>query len=80
MKTITLKTDSLFFDKLSNLATELQITKSEFIRRSVSAYEKKIYREKLKLNIQEASRKVREANKDIVEDFDTAINDGLENV
>ncbi|MCK5154680.1 MAG: ribbon-helix-helix protein, CopG family [Spirochaetales bacterium] len=80
MRTVTLKTDSIFFDRLTRLAKELRITKSEFIRRSVSEYEKYLYREKLKSNIQEASRKVREANIDIVEDFDTASNDGLENV
>ena len=80
MRTITLKTDSIFFDRLTELAKELQITKSEFIRRSVSEYEKYLYREKLKSNIQKASRKVREANLGIVEDFDTASNDGLENV
>ena len=80
MRTVTLKTDSIFFDKLTNLAKDLQITKSEFIRRSVSEYEKYLHREKLKTNIQEASRKVREANLDIVKDFDAAIYDGLENV
>jgi len=80
MRTITLKTDSIFFDRLTELAKELQITKSEFIRRSVSEYEKYLYREKLKSNIQNAALKVREDNMDIIEDFDTAINDGLENV
>ena len=80
MKTITLKTNTVFFDRLTELAKELQITKSEFIRRSVSEYEKYLQREKLKSNIQEAAYKVREANMDIIEDFDTAINDGLENV
>ncbi len=80
MRTVTLKTDSIFFDKLTNLAKELQITKSEFIRRSVSEYEKQLYREKLKSNIQEAAMKVKEANMDTVSDFDTTANDGLENV
>ena len=80
MRTVTLKTDSMFFDRLTRLAKDLQITKSEFIRRSVSEYEKYLYREKLKSNIQEASRKVREANIEIVKDFDTTIADGLENV
>ena len=80
MRTVTLKTDSIFFDKLTNLAKELQITKSEFIRRSVSEYEKHLYREKLKTNIQEASRKVRESNMEVIKDFDTTIDDGLKNV
>jgi len=80
MKTVTLKTDSIFFDKLTSLAKELQITKSEFIRRSVSEYEKYLYREKLKSNIQKAVLKVKESNKDIIEEFDTAVNDGLKNV
>ncbi len=80
MKTVTLKTDSVFFDKLTRLAKELQITKSEFIRRSVSEYERHLNREKLKANIRNASEKVREANTNIIKDFETAVNDGLENV
>ncbi len=80
MRTITLKTDPIFFDRLTKLAKELHITKSEFIRKSVYEYEKYIYREKLKSNIQEASLKVREANMTIIKDFDTASGDGLENV
>ena len=80
MRTITLKTDSIFFDRLTRLARELHITKSEFIRRSVSEYEKFLYREKLKSNIKEAAVKVREANMDIDKDFDITITDGLENV
>ena len=69
--------NSIFFDRLTRLAKDLQITKSEFIRRSVSEYEKYLYREKLKSNIQEASRKVREANMEIVKDFDTASNTNI---
>jgi len=80
MKTITLKSDNLFFEKLTKLAKELHITKSEFIRRSVSEYERFLYREKLKANIQSASLKVREANKNIISDFDAVIGDGLDNV
>ncbi|RKX89003.1 MAG: DNA-binding protein [Spirochaetes bacterium] len=80
MRTVTLKADSAFFDKLTRLSKELQITKSEFIRRSVSEYERHLYREKLKANIRNASEKVRKANTDTVKDFETAVNDGLENV
>ena len=80
MKTVTLKTDSIFFDKLTKLAKELHITKSEFIRRSVSEYEKYIYREKLKANIQAASLKVREANMEIISDFDATVSDGIGDV
>jgi len=80
MKTITLKTDAAFFDNLTKIARELDITKSEFIRRSVSQYEKYIYREKLKANIREASFRVRKANNDTVKDFDTTADDGLQNV
>jgi hypothetical protein len=80
MKTVTLKTDAIFFDMLTKLAKELHITKSEFIRRSVYEYEKFIYREKLKSNIHEAALKVREASGDIIRDFDNAISDGLEDV
>jgi predicted transcriptional regulator len=80
MRTITLKSDNLFFEKITKLAKELHITKSEFIRRSVSEYERFLYREKLKANIQSASLKVRGANMNIISDFDAVIGDGLDNV
>jgi len=80
MKTVTLKTDAAFFENLTKIARELNITKSEFIRRSVYQYEKYIYREKLKANIREASLRVREANNDTVRDFGTTAGDGLQNV
>ncbi|MDA3939508.1 MAG: DNA-binding protein [Spirochaetia bacterium] len=80
MRTVTLKTDAAFFEKLTKFSMELHITKSEFIRRSVSEYEKFIIREKLKAHILEASLKVRKANMNIMKDFDAAVGDGLENV
>ncbi len=80
MKTVTLKTDAVFFEKLTKLSKELHITKSEFIRRSVSEYEKFIFREKLKAHIRKAALRVREANMDIVRDFDDTVSDGMENV
>ncbi len=39
MKTITLKTDDIFFEKVNDLAKKLHLTKSELIRRSIVEYE-----------------------------------------
>ena len=80
MKTITLKTDDLFFEKVSSLAKSLDLSKSELIRRSVREYENLIKKQKLKNQIKQASLNVREADKRIIQDFETTIDDGLKNV
>ena len=80
MKTITLKTDDLFFEKVSSLAKSLDLSKSELIRRSVREYENLIKKQKLKNQIKQASLNVREADKRIIQDFGTTIDDGLKNV
>ena len=80
MKTITLKTDDLFFEKVSSLAKSLHISKSELIRQSVREYENFIRKQELTDQIKQASLNVRKANEQISKDFDTLINDGLENV
>ncbi|MDB2561968.1 DNA-binding protein [Sulfurimonas sp.] len=80
MKTITLKTDDFFFDKVSSLAKSLHISKSELIRKSVREYENFIKKQELKDQIKQASLNVRKANEQISKDFDTLLNDGLENV
>jgi len=80
MKTITLKADDLFFEKVSSLAKSLHISKSELIRQSVREYENFIRKQELKDQIKQASLNVRKANEQISKDFDTLINDGLENV
>jgi len=78
MKTVTLKTDDNFFEKLTVLAKELHLTKSELIRRAVSEYEKHIQRQRLKNRFKEASFKVRESNAKLTEEFETTLLDGLE--
>ena len=80
MKTITLKTDDLFFEKVSSLAKSLDLSKSELIRRSVREYENLIKKQKLKNQIKQATLNVREADKRIIQDFETTIDDGLKNV
>ena len=42
MKTITLKTDDTFFEKVNDLAKQLHLTKSELIRRSITQFELQI--------------------------------------
>ena len=79
MKTVTLKTDDTFFEKLSHLAAELHLSKSELIRRSVAEYERHIHRRRLKERFKAASTQVRSANENIIDDFDDTIIDGLEN-
>ena len=80
MKTITLKTDDTFFEQVTLLAKGLHLSKSELIRRSVREYENYIKKQELKNQIKQASLNVREANEQIIQDFDALIDDGLEDV
>jgi predicted transcriptional regulator len=77
MKTITLKTEDSFFEKVTSLAKELHLSKSELIRQSIAEFEKNIKNKRLKEKMMQASLKVREANREIVNDFDGTVEDGL---
>ena len=80
MRTITLKTDDNFFDKVTTLAKQLHLTKSELIRRSISEYELTIQRQKMKEQMKKASMLVREENNKTMQDFNNTVDDGLTNV
>ncbi len=80
MKTITLKTDDSFFEKVNTLAKHLHLSKSELIRRSIAEYEKLSIKRTMKERMKEASLKVRDANREIVNKFDAIVDDGLKNV
>jgi len=77
MKTITLKAEDSFFEKVTSLAKVLHLSKSELIRQSIVEFEKNIKNKKLKEKMMHASLKVREANRAIVNDFDGTAQDGL---
>ena len=78
MKTITLKTDNLFFDKVNNLAEHLHLSKSELIRRSITEYERIIKKREIEEQMRMASRRVREANRKINAEFEDTLLDGIE--
>ncbi len=80
MKTITLKTDDRFFEKVGKLAKDFHLTKSELIRRAVLEYEKVMMKRLMKERMKSASLKVREADREIVEEFDMTVEDGLRSV
>ncbi len=80
MKTITLKTDDTFFEKVNSLAKQLHLTKSELIRRSVAEYEMHIKKKAMKEQMREASLRVREANDELVSEFERTVEDGLKDV
>lgn len=77
MKTITLKTEDSFFEKVTSLAKELHLSKSELIRQSITEFENNVRNKKLKEKMMRASLKVREANREIVNDFDGTVEDGF---
>jgi len=79
MKTITLKTDDTFFEKVNDLAKQLHLTKSELIRRSVAEYESLIKKRAMKEQMKEASFRVREASKEMNDAFEVTLDDGLKN-
>ena len=80
MKTITLKTDDTFFEKVTDLAKHLHLSKSELIRRAVAEYEEVMQRKEMKEQMKQASIRVLNANRLINSDFDDSVSDGLENV
>ena len=78
MKTITLKTNEVFFTQVDIMAKELKLSKSEFIRKAVVFYGKNIKKQRIKQQIQSASFLTRESD-DGLGDFEHTINDGLKN-
>ncbi len=80
MKTITLKTDDSFFDKVTALAKQLHLSKSELIRRSISEYELVVQKKKMKEQMKKASMLVREEGIKTIQEFDSTLDDGLTNV
>ena len=80
MKTITLKTDDNFFEKVTDLAKQLHLSKSELIRRAVAEYEGVMKRKEMKEQMKQASMRVRKSSKMINKEFDDSLEDGLENV
>ena len=79
MKTITLKTDNTFFEKVSALAKHLHLSKSELIRRSIAEYELVIKKREMEEQMRKASRLVREVSRNINAEFETTLLDGIEN-
>jgi len=80
MKTITLKTDDTFFEKVTALAKHLHLSKSELIRRSISEFELIVQKREMKEQMKQASIRVREANRTTINEFDNTIDDGLDSV
>ena len=80
MRTITLKTDDTFFNKVSLLAKHLHLSKSELIRRAIAEYEEVIHRNEMKEQLKTASMRVRQTNNRINSEFDSTLRDGLDNV
>ena len=78
MKTITLKADERFFEKVTALAKQLHLTKSELIRRAVSEYEETVRRRALKEQMRDASLRVREQSRRIAEEWEGTLEDGLD--
>ena len=77
MKTITLKADQGFDERLTRLAKRLGTTKSGVIREAVGNYERQVEREELARRIREASLKTREEALRTSNDWDDANADGL---
>ena len=77
MKTITLKADEGFDERLTQLAKRLGTTKSGVIREAVGNYERQVEREELARRIREASLRTREEALRTSTDWDDANADGL---
>ena len=80
MPTLTLKTDERFFEKVTELAKRLHLSKSELIRRAIAEYEATIRRRELEEQMQKASAKVREANLKVSQEFESTLSDGFDDL
>ncbi len=79
MKTITFKTDDLFFENFSKLAKSLHLSKSELIRKAIQEYEETLKKNMIKEKIKKASFKVRENIKKEIKELENTNLDGLLN-
>jgi len=80
MKTITLKTDDTFFEKVTDMAKQLHLSKSELIRRAVAEYEDLMRKKEMKEQMKAASLRVRKQSREMNEVFSNTLMDGLDNV
>ncbi len=78
MKTLTLKTDESFFERVGVLAQRLHISKSELIRRAITDYETSLARKEMQQQMQKASMRVREESARVNREFEETLLDGLE--
>ena len=78
MKTITLKSDEEFFDRVTKLARRLHITKSELIREAVRSYERELRRRGLKKILQNESLDGREPLRSEIDLWEETLADGLD--
>lgn len=77
MRTVTLKTDDKLYKQIILMAEELHLSKSEVIRKALIAYNKNLERNKIKLKMQAASFRVRGMDKNLNEELDLLVADGL---
>ena len=80
MHTITLKTDYNFFDMLNDMVKKFNTTRSSLIRTAVINYKETLEKEQLQEQIKKASLKVRDASLKMANEFESTMDDGLENV
>ncbi len=78
MPTITLKADERFCKDLNEMAREMEVSKSELVRRAVNAYRNNLEREHLRIAMQQASYRVRRSDPDLPDELDSLVNDGLD--
>lgn len=80
MKTITLKADKHFDAELTSLAKRLDKTKSAVIREAVGEYKVKLDREAMKERLRDVSERLREQTREITEELEATLADGLDDV
>jgi len=80
MHTITLKSDSDFFNMLNDMVKSLDTNRSDLIRKAVIHYHDALEKEKLKIQIKKASMRVREESLKVSQEFDNSVGDGLNHV
>ena len=77
MHTITLKSDDVFFEMLSDLSKTLNTSRSELIRKAVISYKEVLEKEQLKEQIKRVSLKTRTTSLYVAQMFEESLEDGL---
>ena len=78
MKSILLKLEDDFFEDLEEYVKEEKVSKTAFIKNSIIAYKKSLKSKRIEAQLARESLLVRKDSMEINKQFDSTLNDGLD--